>query len=764
MQLREITFQRFEEEAERLNVALPIEQTAAWARYEQTIEGRSQWGCFKIIDENDETVALISFADYLTHGYHYLRAHHGPVWVEEPTPEQEQEALDAIADYVSRRDRSQVFVRLSVKAELPCTHAVLSGVPYDTTVVIDVTGGAEAILSRMKSRGRRDVRKALREAPIDCADETDRALISFSEYYDVMVETAERDGFSPAPMSDYESMLQILGPEHCRVFAGRDADGQVVTWSIVTIQDKLGVRYYAASRNATMRQHVTDKLLYFECCQLGQMGCEAYDLMAIGSEFSPTLMGLNEFKTKFTTETTPVAPDRDLPLRKTFYDALQSLQSARRSYREAAEAKEAKEAARNAEPRKDLLPVVVGGDISAYSYAREFHEAYHVKTALVSSGFIAALQHSEIVSLVQVEQLSAESLKGAIVSLAEANPDKSLPVVASTDSVVAMLDQIRNELPANVVLTIPSHDALVRSEDKASFAEACASVGLRTPQTEVVHLGASEDANGTAGATPAPTSLAFPVVAKAARSADYSMLYAQGFKKVYLIQEQSELDDLWARLAEVGFTGDFLVQELIGGDDAHMGFLTFYVDTDGRMRLFGAAQTLLEDHAPSMRGNAVAALTRVWPELQKDCEALVAALGYTGFGEIDIKLDPITCEWVFLELNPRIGRNAYTVDAAGINPMHVMVDDLVDHRGYRLLVADEPALYTLVPVSLVRRYVVDPGLVREVDELVKQGKVVDPQRYELDTNACRMLNVELTEQNQRRKFRRFYPRLTETSF
>ena len=72
-----------------------------------------------------------------------------------------------------------------------------------------------------------------------------------------------------------------------------------------------------------MRQHVTDKLVYFECCDLGaNRGCADYDMMAIGSDFSPKLKGLNEFKTKFTKEVTAVAPDRDLPVRPLMYKAL----------------------------------------------------------------------------------------------------------------------------------------------------------------------------------------------------------------------------------------------------------------------------------------------------------------------------------------------------------------------------------------------------------------------------------------------------------
>ena len=47
------------------------------------------------------------------------------------------------------------------------------------------------------------------------------------------------------------------------------------------------VRYYAGMRNEVMRLHVTDKLLYSECCILGSQGITEYDLMGIGSDFAP---------------------------------------------------------------------------------------------------------------------------------------------------------------------------------------------------------------------------------------------------------------------------------------------------------------------------------------------------------------------------------------------------------------------------------------------------------------------------------------------
>ncbi|MBT1165404.1 lipid II:glycine glycyltransferase FemX [Bifidobacterium simiarum] len=323
-------FRTMEAAAEQAGVTLPIEQTEIWANFQADIPGRTPCGAF-LIKRDGETIAFLSLIDMETHGYHYLRSVHGPAWIDKPDEATERETIDAIAAMVKARDKRQVFLRLDTWFE-GGTVPVLSTVPYNQTVVIDVTGGDEEILKRMKRRGRRDVRKSLRECPADIADETAQAIRDFSEYYDVMVETGERDGFTPAPITDYSDMIEALGADHCRVFAAR-IDDRVVAWSIVTVNGKHAVRYYAGMRSEVMRLHVTDKLLYNECCILGAQGITEYDLMGIGSDFAPSLKGLNEFKTKFTEEITPVAPGRDIPIKKGFYRALTLLQSLRRKVR-----------------------------------------------------------------------------------------------------------------------------------------------------------------------------------------------------------------------------------------------------------------------------------------------------------------------------------------------------------------------------------------------------------------------------------------------
>lgn len=406
--------------------------------------------------------------------------------------------------------------------------------------------------------------------------------------------------------------------------------------------------------------------------------------------------------------------------------------------------------------RTDFLPVVLGGDIGAYALCREFHEAYGVRPVIMGTGFIGAITHSRILSTLLVDGFTREALVPALERVASEHADLTILLVANTDPLIELLEDVVDELPERVVCPIPPKAAFDAVCDKDVFTRLCRDHGLDTPRTEVVRL---------AGDAPiAPSELPFPVVAKPAVSAGYYPTLMKGFKKVYYMTEQGQLDELWHDLRASGFDGDFLVQELVGGDDTYMDSLTLYIGRDGRPRLLGAAQVLLEDHAPAMLGNPVAMVIREKRELWERAAALLADAGYRGFANFDVKRDPATGRELFLDCNPRIGRNSYYNVAGGVNPMEVLVRDAIDRAEDEVRVASDPALYTLVPVSLLRRYVRDEALRAEVDGLVRAGRVFDPQRYDRDRALRRLLDVELTEKNQIRKFAQYYPKPTDTSF
>lgn len=279
------------------------------------------------IYRDNTLLALITFIAYKTHGFTYLRSLHGPVWVEKPTQELEEAAFQELRKYIRSIDKSIVFVRLGTWYA-DNAQPVLSTLPYDNTVIVNLEGSPDDILARMRKRGRYDVRKALRESPAQCADETDQAIESFDEYYQVMVDTAQRDGFTPAPQSTYHDMLSILGKEHCRLYAGR-VNGEISNWCIITINDNHAVYYYACMRTEMRKLRTPDKLFFYIFKDLASQGITSIDLMGIGSEQYPALNTLNVFKTKFTNEITVVAPDRDLPVHKLTYRLLRAAKKIR---------------------------------------------------------------------------------------------------------------------------------------------------------------------------------------------------------------------------------------------------------------------------------------------------------------------------------------------------------------------------------------------------------------------------------------------------
>lgn len=405
--------------------------------------------------------------------------------------------------------------------------------------------------------------------------------------------------------------------------------------------------------------------------------------------------------------------------------------------------------------RDDIQPVILGGDMSTYSLAREFYEAFGVTSIVIGMDAISVIKKSRFVRMHIVENNGQASVEAAICQIAGQAAGKKVLVIANTDDRVELIENIQDRLPANVVCPLPPHDLMSEVSDKVRFQQLCESYGLDVPQTQIVSLAGSDPIE--------PTNIPFPLIAKPAASSEYNHFIAQGFQKIYFMHEQAELDRLWAALREAGFGGEFLVQELIEGDDTYMDSLTIYMSREGKATMLSGAHVLLEDHAPTLFGNPVAMITKPMPDLWEKAVRLLQGIGWYGFANIDIKRDPKTGRKLFLDLNPRVGANSFYSAAAGVNPMYVLVRDVIDGDGATQHRIDKNVLYHRVPVSLARRYVRDPELLSHFDAVVAAGQVANPSRCKADTAGSRFAGL-LMEKNFIRKFAKFYPEPTDTSF
>ncbi len=85
------------------------------------------------------------------------------------------------------------------------------------------------------------------------------------------------------------------------------------------------------------------------------------------------------------------------------------------------------------------------------------------------------------------------------------------------------------------------------------------------------------------------------------------------------------------------------------------------------------------------------------------------------------------------------------------------------HLGRQTQATDE-ILYTLVPDSLLLHYITDEDLRARVKRIIREGRRFDLLLNPTEKNLRRNLIVWLQKQNHRRKFARYYPEPTETSY
>ncbi len=417
-------------------------------------------------------------------------------------------------------------------------------------------------------------------------------------------------------------------------------------------------------------------------------------------------------------------------------------------------------AASGVSPRgRAFQPVILGADTGVYALARAFHEEFGARSIVVSMVVTGPVADSDIIENVVVGADATQGdLFAALRDVADRFPDTQLLLLANTDWLIRFLCTRREELEAWYTVPVLEPDVLALIADKVSFAEVCERTGVATPRTAVQDFSRADEE----GWKPVPVDFAYPVIAKAANSADYERLHFEGKKKVFQVDDPDALDATLRLVAAGGFRGRFVIQEMIPGDDTQMRSITAYVDSAGTVTLECCAHVLLEEHTPSGLGNPAAMITGSWDELLDPARRILAATNYRGFANFDVKVDPRDGIPKFFEVNPRIGRNNYYVTAAGTNPMRLLVADVVDGVAARPIRVETQVLYSVVPLRMLPRYVLDPDLRALVKRLIRTHRTANPLVYRAERQWRRRLYVRLAAFNHYRKFRRFYPKVTST--
>jgi D-aspartate ligase len=387
-------------------------------------------------------------------------------------------------------------------------------------------------------------------------------------------------------------------------------------------------------------------------------------------------------------------------------------------------------------------PVILGGDAGAYSLARAFHERYGVRSTVVSIRPTPNVAHSNIVRNIVEPQLDdPEVMVDQIRRIAATAPGPVI-VLTCVDWYVRALSEHRARLEDVAAVPYPSVALLDQVMDKQRFSELCQEIGVPHPRTEV----------RDGGAPVGDLDLSFPVIAKPGDNTAWHQVSFPGKAKVHLVRDHAELAALLVAAGDAGYRRPMILQEYVPGDDSQMRIMTTYSDRAGKVRMAWGGHVLLEEHTPGTLGNPAAILTGELPQVEADARRLVEHLGWSGFANFDVKVDPRTGVGYFFELNPRTGRSNYYLTASGLNPAAFWMADHLTGR-WPLVPEPQEVLYRIVPGFLLDKYVHD-DVVRAA---VRRARVVHPLKYRRDVSPRRDAWVRLAELNQVRKFSQYHP-------
>ncbi len=404
-------------------------------------------------------------------------------------------------------------------------------------------------------------------------------------------------------------------------------------------------------------------------------------------------------------------------------------------------------------PATDFRPVILGGDITAYSLVRTFHEAYGVRSLVVNMTDGGPIAMSRVCDHAYVPGLEhADQMIPALEALGRehAQPGVGLLLVAAGDYYVRMIIENRDRLSEWFTIPYIDLDLLDRIVRKDLFYALLDEVDVPYPTTVVVDaardLGEERD-----------LPFGFPVVMKPADSALYHYAEFPGKLKVFIHDTPEQLATALAAVRASNYDGKFLLQEFIPGDDTNMRVLTCYSDRHGKVRFGAVGHVLLEEHHPLAVGNPCVIINTEIDEIIEQATRFLEHVGYVGFSNFDLKYDRRDGTLKFFEINVRLGRSNFYVTAGGNNVSEWYVRDWVRHEEMAgVEIARGEHLFAFVPKYVIKKYVLDPVLRDKALALMKAGRASDPNWYAPDLTLKRRAYNVAYHVNHARKFRKYF--------
>ena len=198
------------------------------------------------------------------------------------------------------------------------------------TVMLDLTKSEEELMTDMRRQTRYEVRRSAKLG-IKVSYETGEK--AFNEFYDLQLETAERQGFIPSSRHFILAQSEVFG-DKARIYTA-ELDGKVLSKGLILLQSPEAIYHEAASTMDGRKLPGAYALQWQIIRDAKEMGLKRYNLFGIAPPNSPNhrYAGVTTFKTGFGGEQIAYLPAQDLVIKKMHYRLVHALEVARKKKR-----------------------------------------------------------------------------------------------------------------------------------------------------------------------------------------------------------------------------------------------------------------------------------------------------------------------------------------------------------------------------------------------------------------------------------------------
>jgi peptidoglycan pentaglycine glycine transferase (the first glycine) len=199
------------------------------------------------------------------------------------------------------------------------------------TIVVDLQPDEEAILAQMKPKWRYNIRLAGRKE----VTVRQGSAAELEQFYDLMRETGERDGFGIHSPAYYQAAYDLYSPSGRVALFLAEYEGEPLAALMAFAFGRQAIYMYGASSNRE-RQRMPNHLLQWEAMRWAKaQGCSDYDLWGIPdtdpNSPSASLGGVERFKAGFGGDTVRYAGAFDYVYSPLVYHAFNWLWGRRRA-------------------------------------------------------------------------------------------------------------------------------------------------------------------------------------------------------------------------------------------------------------------------------------------------------------------------------------------------------------------------------------------------------------------------------------------------